>query len=133
MVFRNFCLITFLSYSLRTVTGRVIGLTLVLPNFPSHFKKMTFVLKLKDCRMFLTFSVNGTRSSSIVFWESSAIPCVLKLDGMLRSSDFTFGLCLRKLPWMFFSPAFLPPLLHSFQFCHRTSKLDLEVSSRQVR
>ena len=31
------------------------------------------------------------------------------------------------------SPAFLPPLLHSIQFYHRTSKLDLQVSSRQVR
>ena len=87
-----FAMISFLLYSFRTVTRRVLGLFLVLSNFPSRFIEVILVLTLEDCRIFLTFSVVGTRFSSTVFSGGSAIPCILKLAEMLRSSDFTFVL-----------------------------------------
>ena len=84
-----FAMISFLSYSFRTVTRRVLGLILVLSDFPIRFIEVISVLTLKDCRIFLTFSVVGTRFLSTVFSGSSAIPCILKLAEM---SDFTFVL-----------------------------------------
>ena len=87
-----FAMISFLPYSFRTVTRRLLGLILVLSIFPSRFIEVISVLTLKDCRIFLTFSVVRTRFSPTVFSGSSAIPCILKLAEMLKSSDFTFVL-----------------------------------------
>ena len=58
---RFFGIVSFLSYSFRTVTRRVFALTLVFSNFPCRFMKMTSVSTLKDCRMFFTFWVVGTK------------------------------------------------------------------------